>query len=338
MATQTHKRITINDIAKMASTSKTTVSFYLNGKTDRMSEATRARIAAVIEKTGYEPSPLARGMNSKRSRMMGVIIGDITNSFSNQLVKGVADAANERNYSLLVSSSNFNPGAELNYIDRLLAVGVDGFIVQPTAQSMSLIQEVKNAGRKLVFLDSNVVDTNAGWVKADTYEASWRAISACCDKGYEKFLIVCAEPGLITSRIERFGGFAEAVQSHGKTYQRYQFEGTDIQPEKLAAFLRENIDGVTPTLVFVPNCWALPEIYTLMHPYFDLMPDTVGLMGFDNTEWAQLASPSVSAIVQPAFEEGYAACNMLATMIEEEQGTSQHQVLPCDIVWGASTR
>ena len=59
------KRITINDIAQMAGTSKTTVSFYLNGKTDRMSEETQKRIRLAIDETGYQPSPLARGMNAE---------------------------------------------------------------------------------------------------------------------------------------------------------------------------------------------------------------------------------------------------------------------------------
>ena len=61
------KRITINDIAQMAGTSKTTVSFFLNGKTDRMSEETQKRIRLAIDETGYQPSPLARGMNAKQS-------------------------------------------------------------------------------------------------------------------------------------------------------------------------------------------------------------------------------------------------------------------------------
>ena len=83
------RRITIKDIAEMAETSKTTVSFYLNGKTERMSEDTQKRIKRAIEKTGYEPNPLARGMNAKSSKLIGVIIGDVTNDFSNRIVKGI---------------------------------------------------------------------------------------------------------------------------------------------------------------------------------------------------------------------------------------------------------
>ena len=83
------RKVTIKDIAEMAGTSKTTVSFYLNGKTEKMSEDTKAKIAAVIKKTNYRPSIVARSLNSKNSKLIGVLIGDITNTFSNQIVKGI---------------------------------------------------------------------------------------------------------------------------------------------------------------------------------------------------------------------------------------------------------
>ena len=70
-------KMTISDIAKLANVSKTTVSFYLNGKFEKMSEETRQRIEKVIEKTGYEPSVVARSLNFKQTKLIGIIIGDI---------------------------------------------------------------------------------------------------------------------------------------------------------------------------------------------------------------------------------------------------------------------
>jgi DNA-binding LacI/PurR family transcriptional regulator len=67
------------------------------------------------------------------------------------------------------------------------------------------------------------------------------------------------------------------------------------------------------------------------------MPDKVGLLGFDNTEWAQLASPSVSSVVQPAHREGEAACDMLIDLVEGNEVAEPHQVIRCGIVWGSFT-
>lgn len=333
----TKKRITINDIATMAGTSKTTVSFYLNGKTDRMSEETQRKIRNAIHITGYEPSPLARGMNAKQSFLLGVIIGDITNTFSNLIVKGIEGVANEAGYRMLVCSSNFDRRNEMSYIDRLLALGVDGFIVQPTAQFKEISKSITDAGKKLVFIDSKLYDFASNWVKTDNYEASYRAVEACIEKGYQKFIVITAMPGLISSRIERFSGFVDALEAHGKGFSQFILENDLVDQDKLRAFLADKIDGSTPTLVFAPNCWALLDIYLAMRDYYPLMPDSVGLLGFDNTEWVSVANPSVSVVVQPAMEEGAQAAKIALDLIAETGAINPHQVLDCQIQWGTST-
>ena len=123
------EKITIRDIAERAGTSKTTVSFFLNGKTDKMSEETQARIAQVIKETNYRPSIAARSLNAKETRLIGVIIGDITNTFANQIVKGIDDFARDNRYQLIVGNSNYNFENEKGYVNRMLAMGVDGFII-----------------------------------------------------------------------------------------------------------------------------------------------------------------------------------------------------------------
>ena len=107
-------KITITDIANLAGLTKATVSYYLNGKTSKMSEKTAQKIKNAIEKTGYTPSIAARSLNSKGSHLIGVIIGNITNSFANQTVKGIEDYARQNDYLSIVASSEFNPEHEKN--------------------------------------------------------------------------------------------------------------------------------------------------------------------------------------------------------------------------------
>ncbi len=90
-------------------------------------------------------------------------------------------------------------------------------------------------------------------------------------------------------------------------------------------------------LVFAPNCWALPGVYVAMREFYPLMPTHVGLLGFDNTEWAGVASPSVSVVTQPAFEEGAEACRILLDLIQNKGDVDPHQVLDCHVRWGATT-
>lgn len=239
---------------------------------------------------------------------------------------------------MLVCSSDYNAEEERAYIDRLLAVGVDGFIVQPSSRFKEVLRLISEANKPLVFFDSKLYDNNSNWVKTDNYEATYRAVSECVQRGYERFIMVGAQPELLSTRIERSSGFVDALDEHGITFEQLVVDAATISTEEVAIFLHEHIDGTTPTLVFAPNCWALPEVYRAMSEFYPLMPEKVGLIGFDNTEWSSLASPSVTTIVQPAFEEGQQACRILLDLINGAGELDPHQVLDCTIDWGTSTR
>ena len=99
------KKLTINEIAERAGVSKTTVSFYLNGKTNKMSEETKQRIQHIINETGYEPSAAARAMKAKSSGLIGVILGDSSDPYCARALKGVEDAASAQGYQIMMGNS-----------------------------------------------------------------------------------------------------------------------------------------------------------------------------------------------------------------------------------------
>lgn len=90
------------------------------------------------------------------------------------------------------------------------------------------------------------------------------------------------------------------------------------------------------TLVFIPNCWALPLVFTVIKELNYNLPQ-VGLIGFDNTEWTCFSSPSVSTLVQPSFEEGQQATKILIDQIEGRNQEERQQVLDCSVNWKEST-
>ncbi|WZU02123.1 LacI family transcriptional regulator [Erysipelothrix sp. D19-032] len=187
-------KVTINDIARLAQTSKTTVSFYLNGKFDKMSVETKDRIATVIEEQQYRPSVATRSLNAKSMKLIGVLIGDITNDFANQIVKGIDEIAKTHNYQLIVGNSNYTFESESDYIDRMLSMGVDGFIVQPTIQFKALIPKIRANGKSLVFIDSQTDMESNAWVKTNNYEAVLETTFELVDKGYNDFILLTVIP------------------------------------------------------------------------------------------------------------------------------------------------
>lgn len=331
------KKMTINDVARLADTSKTTVSFYLNGKTDRMSDETAERIKKVIEETHYRPSMAARSLNAKDSKLIGVIIGDITNTFSNQVVKGIGSIAAPRHYQMLVGNSDYSRESEASYIDKMLAVGVDGFIVQPTARFRGLLPRIESADKPIVFFDSKLYDPTNSWVKTNNYEATYEAVSHAIGEGYEASIVISANPKLLSTRIERFSGFVDAVEDAGIKHDDLMFDGDSLDPAKVEAFLSKHLVASVRTLIFVPNCWALPSVFTAMKDLGCGIPDPVGLLSFDNTEWCKFSSPTVSTIVQPTYEEGAEACRILLDQIDGKDSLEKNQVLDCTVEWRGST-
>lgn len=331
------EKVTIKDIAQMAKTSKTTVSFYLNGKYDKMSEKTREKIEKVIKDTNYKPSIAARGLNSKNTKLIGVLIGDITNSFSNQIVKGIEESASKKDYQVIIGNSNYLQDREDYYIENMERLGVDGFIIQPTAQFRKYIKTDEKVNKPMVFFDSRLYDYRSSWVKTNNYDATYDAILSCIKKGYQRFLLIGADPSLLSTRIERVTGFVDALLEHNYTYDNLILNNDEHDFNRIKQFLNRNLlDFKENTLIFVPNCWALPIVFTAMKEYKHLMP-SLGLIGFDNTEWTNFASPTITTIVQPAFQEGQEASEILINKIEEKQTGEQHSVLDCVINWNDST-
>ena len=215
---------------------------------------------------------------------------------------------------------------------------MDGFIVQPTARFREVAEAIGSSGKKLVFFDSKYYDYTASWVKTDNYEATKRTLSEVLAKGYERVLVVAAEPPLLSSRTERLQGTTDTIEALGLPSEHFVIPDRGVPQEGLTAWLHEQLDECTvPTLVFAPNCWALPDIYVAMRDFYGRMPEEVGLLGFDNTDWAAVASPSVSVIAQPAFEEGVEAAKILLDLISGAGKIDPHQVLPCTVQWGQST-
>lgn len=320
-------KLTIKDIAKLSGTSKTTVSFYLNGKTEKMSLSTQERIREVIEKTNYEPNVIARSLNAKSIQLIGVIIGDITNSFANQIVKGIDNVAKEKNYQLIIGNSNYDFQMERKYIERMMAMGVDGFIVQPTIQFELVEKELLNRNKPIVYIDSQSRNSKGLWVKTNNYEAVLEATESIIQKGYENFIMVTADPSVLTTRMERARGYEDALKI--KNHQvKTMIVNSDSTSDEIKSFVHNNLTD-KKTCIFVPNCWVLPKVFVAIKDYRDLMPDKLGLMGFDNLEWTEFSYPTISTIVQPAYDEGKTAARILIDRIEGINEEAPNQILKC---------
>ncbi len=330
------KKLTIKDIALKANTSKTTVSFYLNEKFDKMSYDTRKRIEKVIEETNYTPNIMAQSLKSKKSRLIGVIVADITNPFSNNIVKGIDDIARKEDYQIIFGNSNFEYINEKKYIERMLDMGVDGFIVQPTMQFDKLVAAIEKAGKKIVCVDRVSPKFKGKYVKTNNYDITFKAITQLYNRGYEEFIFISEDLDTSITRIERKNGFIDAIQSIGANSNIIKVESQASYIE-LSKELMKYINISKKVAIFASHDKILQKVFKASKYIGWDIPNQVGIIGFDNWNWTIYASPSVTTIDQPTYQEGKHATKLLIDMIENRDSVLDSAVFDCNIAWKEST-
>lgn len=321
-------KITITDIANLAGVTKATVSYYLNGKTNKMSEKTAQKIKSAIEKTGYTPSIAARSLNSKGSHLIGVIIGNITNTFANQTVKGIEDYASENDYLTIVASSEFNSKHEKKYINSMLAMGVDGFLVQPT----KLFNEVVNTkliNKPIVYFDS-ASENDEMFVKTNNYEITYSTINKLIDKGYKYFCLVSNNPYALQTRTDRNEACIDALTARNIPYKSIIIN-SDKDVNLLTSKLYPILDSNKNVCIFAFNHSLLQMSYVALDKYKSRIPE-IGLIGFDHADWCSYTKPSISLIDQPAYLEGYNACKLLIDNINGLENIDKKQTLHSTLI------
>lgn len=329
------KKVTINDIARIAQTSKTTVSFYLSGQFHKMSEETRARIEQAIADTHYIPSASARRLRQSRTHLIGVVVTDPGNVFTSHLIKGVDEIAQAAGCQMIVGSSGYKTENEKELIASMMKLNVDGFVVQPTAGFEAVLEQFSSYDKPFVFMDSPLEDNGYPVVRSNAFQAVRKAMEKMANRGYDRFILIGADPSVLRTRMERMEGFREELEKLDKPYE-IRIVSDQVSESEIFEFVSGHLRLNEKTLIFVPNCWLLPVVYQGLGPLRELMPKTIGLLGFDNTEWVSLASPSVSVIVQPGFEEGKNACRILLDQVEKKK-TQTVRILPCDLLENRST-
>lgn len=329
------KRFTIKDIAKMADTSKTTISFYLNGKFDKMSEETRNRIEKIIEETKYSPSITARCLTSKRSNLIGVIVGDVGNSFSANIVKGIDSICRKNNFQIIVGSSGFKYKNEIDYVNKMIDMGVDGFIMQTTVNFMQIAANIEQSGKKIVLLDSVMESFKGKWVKTDNFNDTKKATEELIKKGFEKLILITEDPSLLMSRIERKKGFEIACVDKAKEYE-VKIIDKKIENKEMIKIINTSISEKKKTAIFCANGAVLKKTFDSIKNFNEELFKKIGLIGYDNWEWTAYATPSVTNIEQPTYEEGKYAAELLIDEITGEKN-GESRIFRSKVNWNVST-
>lgn len=308
--------ITIKDIAKRTDVSIATVSRVINNKSEGVSDGTRKRILEVVKELGYQPNALARGLVTKRTKTIGLIIPDIANPFFPDIARVVEDCANKQGYSVFLCNTDDNLHKESQYIKVLGEKCVDGIIFTSNAipKQEHTIELIKNS-IPLVLMDRWVELEGICGVFLDNLKGGYMASKHLIDLGHERIACITGPLYSKTAK-DRLEGYKKALFEEGIPVDKsiivegdYKINSGFNAAEKLLN------KKVTAIIAFndLMACGACKSVKANGYR----IPEDISIIGFDDIQLSQMME--LTTIRQPSYEMGIAAIKMLIKLIEHKK-------------------
>ncbi len=306
---------TIQDVAQRSGVSVTTVSNLLNGRTERMSKTTLAKVKRAIKALDYRPSLAARQLKTGQAPVLGLLVPSIANPMFATLARETEIAAKKGyGYRVLLGNTYRQREEEIAFLDDLLAHGVRGIIVVSSLVEQSHFQHAIDRGLVIVNHDRRTLEANVGRIDADNislnnFDAGRMAAQCLLDSGCRR-LVFATPAGATISRRDKIDGFLTAVEDAGLTTYPEVVEGkalsaygdhelTEIGVELAAqiAAMERWPDGVVAT-----NDMLAIGLLAGFRKCGVKVPEDISLVGIDDMILSALVSPAITTVRAPVAE------------------------------------
>jgi DNA-binding LacI/PurR family transcriptional regulator len=313
--------VTLKEIAKELGLSTMTVSRAINKK-ENVGEKTRKRVLEKAKSMGYTPNFLAKGLVSKKTFSIGLVIPEISHSFFPEVLKGVEEVTYKKNYQLILTHSAENFEREMEAIETLRSKRVDGIMVSSSQRTTdhSFYESLKESETPFVFFDRCIEGLGVSCISVNDKIGSKKITQHLIDHGYEKIAHLSG-PIDVSIGKERFQGFKEALRENGLT----------LFPELVIAAGFQEADGRRamqellsmpeqkwPRAVFAVNDpAAFGAIEVILEKGLSI-PEDIAIVGFSDDIRAELLSTPLTTVQQPAYQVGKKAAEKLISIIDGE--------------------
>ncbi len=326
----------IKDVAQEAGVSTATVSHVIN-ETKFVANETRTRVLEAITKLNYYPNAHAQSLASGRSKMLGLLISDISNPFFPELVKSIESAAFEHGYNVILFNTNYDVKRTTEYVRRSIELKVAGVVLMTAEIEPSLIEELAAKEVKVVFNDIGIVSENMSNIILDYSAGIEEAVSHLISLGHEKIAHIAGTSKIRSGLIRR-----EAFVNSMKKYL----------PEQTEHLIFEGDFRFESGRMAVSEILELPELPTALVVANDLMalgamqelkandiriPQDISIVGFDDIAFASLADPPLTTVCSPRVEIGRRAIEALLTTIKIPHQEGMEIRIPTYLITRKST-
>jgi LacI family transcriptional regulator len=325
---------TIKDVALRAGVSTATVSHVVN-ESRAVTPETRKKVRRAIKELKYRPDGVARSLRVSQTGTIAVLISDVTNPFFAEFVRGVEDAAHQRDerYNLLLCNTEENAGLERRAIDLVLERRIDGIVIAPAGGNEAILRELVDDGLPMVFGDRVLRDVPADSVVSNNFEAAAQLTRHLISLGHRRIGLL--EADLAASAIhDRIAGFGAEMARAGLPVDPSLIVNS---PSSIAAVVTSAMKLLDldqrPDAVFCTNNFMTLGLIQAMLERGLQCPEDMAVAGFDDFPWAAAFRPRLTVISQPAYEIGREAAMLLFDRISGRRtGPTVQMVLNAKLI------
>lgn len=327
---------TIQDVARAAGVSPATVSRVFNG--GRVSAERAERVRRAADELGFAPNRIARSLRTQRGTIIGLLIPDIENPFFTAMARGVEDAAQQTNLSVVLCNTDENVDKERRYLDIALAERMAGVIVAAASRVRTDLSVLEARGMPVVAVDRRPRGSNIDVVLVDNEHGGEEATAHLLGRGYRRVACITGPQGASTSE-ERLAGYRTAIRDFEREYPG-QFDGDPAND--YTRFADFKADGgykamadllaqpVRPDAVFVTNnLMAVGALRALAEA--GLAVPEFGVLSFGDVPWASPFSPALTTVRLPSYDLGWTAAMLLQDRILDRPRPMQTVVLRTEL-------
>ncbi|WP_050614474.1 LacI family DNA-binding transcriptional regulator [Bacillus testis] len=321
---------TIKDVAKHSGVSVATVSRVLNGK-GYVHEDTRKKVERSIQQLEYSPNEVARSLYKKESRLIGLLLPDITNPFFPQLARGVEDEIQRNGYHLLSGNSDEKTEKEIAYIQTFMQHNVVGLI----SASNHVARDYYN-GIEIpkVFLDR--CEEGLYCVYSDGFEGGRMAAEEILKRGSRNITLLKG-PANVKPAQERFQGALDILASSSVDFHVVNTPSFSFEYAKERAYELFSTYPDSDGIIASNDITAAAVLHEALR-LGKKIPEEVQIIGYDDIPQSSLLFPALSTIRQPTYDMGVAAAKMLLQKIRKQSVVEQHVKMPVTFMERNTTR
>lgn len=327
---------TIQDVAKLAGVAPITVSRVLNNS-GYASEETRARVETAVATLKYVPNTLARGLRSKHTNTLALVMTDITNPFFTLIARGVEDQASSSGYTVIYCNTDESEAEEEKYLNILVQKQVDGILLVPACSNVQSIKFLISNEIPFVLIDRTVPNTQADLVHCNSEEGAYTLVKHLIGLGHERIVAITG-PKEVSTAQARVDGYQRAMKETGLEDFIQVYWGSFTQASGYELMNQALSHESHPTAIFGANNFLLIGILKALREAGLRVPADVSVVGFDDLPDSMIVDPFLTVAAQPAYQMGSQATELLLKRISSQLSeTIQEIVLPTEIIIRRST-